>query len=135
MPRDYTVVNQFFLEPVWREFSSSPTYWGDIFKNVIGFMPLGFCFYPFLLSFGVKRAALLAVAAGAGVSLAMELTQAMMPARDSSTTDVLANTVGTWIGVAWYAVVRRITPVWFSRWQPLAVAPASDLYTGTPQRP
>src|SRR5262249_36817768 len=29
LPGNYTVVNQFSLEPVWREFSSSPTYWGD----------------------------------------------------------------------------------------------------------
>jgi VanZ family protein len=125
LPIDYTVVNQFFLEPVWREFSSSPTYWGDIFKNVIGFVPLGFCLYPLLLSFGVRRAVLLSVAAGAGVSIGMELIQAMMPARDSGTTDILSNTLGTWIGIAYYIIARRVAMTILSRRQPVRITAAA----------
>jgi len=41
---------------------------------------------------------LLAVVVGFGLSLAIELTQVWLPGRDSSLSDLIANTVGTAIG-------------------------------------
>jgi len=126
LPRDYTVVNQFFLEPVWREFSSSPTYWGDVFRNVVGFIPVGFCFYPLMLAFGMRRAGLATVAAGAAISLGMELIQAMMPARDSGTTDILTNTTGTWLGIVAYIAARRILIALSPLYQPAPLVTAGE---------
>jgi VanZ family protein len=116
LPKDYTVAHQFFLEPFWREFKPSPPYWRDLSKNVIGFIPLGLCLYPLLASFGVRRAMLATVAVGAAISLGMELIQATLPSRESGTTDLLANSAGTWIGVGMYRFLRPTLALTGSRW-------------------
>ncbi len=116
LPKDYTVVYQFFLEPFWREFRPSLPYWRDVFQNVIGFVPLGLCLYPLMAVFGVRRAMLATVAAGAAVSLGIELIQSTMPLRESGTTDILANSAGTWIGVRAYRFLRPALALAGSRW-------------------
>jgi VanZ family protein len=73
----------------------------DIAINILGFMPFGF------IVFGYRRLAkpdgrgwnvVWAVCAGAAISLAIELTQGWLPNRTSSTTDLLTNTLGTFLG-------------------------------------
>jgi VanZ family protein len=107
IPRQYSVVDQIFLEPFWREFNLSRPYLGDALKNVVGFIPLGFCLYPYCVGFRLKRAAFATVAMGAAVSLIIEVFQALLPTRNSGTTDIITNTTGTWIGVALYGLARR----------------------------
>ena len=100
IPKRYVVVDQIFLEPFWKEFSMSRSYWGAALKNIVGFIPLGFCFCARLVvARRVKRAALTAVLLGALVSLTIEVLQAYLPTRDSGMTDIITNTLGTWVGV------------------------------------
>ena len=111
IPPRYQVVDKIALEPVWSEFSMTRSYWGAVLKNVVGLIPLGFCFYAYLATrFPSRRAAILTVVLGATVSLTIEILQAYLPTRDSGTTDLITNTLGTWIGVASYRLLARYFP-------------------------
>jgi glycopeptide antibiotics resistance protein len=105
IPDRYTVVDKIFLEPFWQEFELSGSYLSAAVKNVIGFVPFGFCFYTYLRLLRVKRAALRTVIFGTAVSVTIEVLQAYLPMRDSGTTDIFTNTLGTWVGVAVYDLV------------------------------
>jgi hypothetical protein len=103
IPKTYQVMDKTFLEPFWSEFSMSRSFWGAVLKNIVGFIPFGFCFYAYLITvLPARRATLLAVAMGTGVSLTIEVLQAFLPTRDSGTTDIITNTLGSWVGVAAY---------------------------------
>jgi hypothetical protein len=124
IPEKYTVVDQIFLEPFWHEFGMTRSYWSSAVKNIVGFVPFGFCFYAYMATvLSIKRATLVTVALGTAVSLTIEVLQAYLPTRDSGTTDLITNTLGTWIGAASYnllaPVVVRIFP-----WLPFS-APSS----------
>jgi VanZ family protein len=83
-----------------------PRYWTgfDVLSNVLGYMPLGF-----LLALGALRtgrdnlALVVALLAGALLSLSMESFQVYLPARVSSNLDLLLNVLGSMLGagVAW----------------------------------
>ena len=106
VPEKYTVIDQVFLEPLWTEFSMTRSYWGAVVKNIVGFIPFGFCFYAYLATvLSMRRATLVTVALGTAVSLTIEILQAYLPTRDSGTTDLITNTLGTWIGVATYSLL------------------------------
>jgi glycopeptide antibiotics resistance protein len=105
IPERYTVVDKIFLEPFWHEFEFSGSYLSSAIKNVIGFVPFGFCFYTYLRVLRVKYAALTTVILGTAVSVTIEVLQAYLPTRDSGTTDIFTNTLGTWVGVAVYDLV------------------------------
>jgi hypothetical protein len=105
----YFVLHPAFLEPVWKPFRSrwdgwmTRGYWSDVVVNVAGFIPFGFFFALwFSLAPGVARPRLMALLLGFTISLAIETLQYFLPTRDSSMTDLLTNTMGTAIGVAWY---------------------------------
>jgi len=69
--------------------------------NVLGFVPLGFLFAVWLeqtTRWRRWRGYAFAVLMGALISLGIEVTQAFIPARDSSMIDLLCNTGGTTIG-------------------------------------
>jgi len=109
IPERYTVVDKIILEPFWKEFNFSRSYWGGNVKNIIGFIPLGFCFYAyFVIAHPVKRAALVTVGVGTVVSVSIEILQAFLPMRDSGTTDIITNTLGTFVGVACYKVAYSV---------------------------
>ena len=108
IPKKYVVVDKIFLEPFWREFSLSRNYLAAALKNIVGFIPLGFCFYSYLTTLRVKRARLATVILGTTVSVIIEVLQAYLPTRDSGTTDIFTNTFGTWLGIASYNVVSPI---------------------------
>jgi len=102
IPENYVVLNQIFLEPFWTEFNMSGSYWRAVLKNIVGFIPLGFCFCARLaMARHVKRPALTAVLLGALVSVTIEVLQAYLPTRDSGMTDIITNTLGTWVGAIW----------------------------------
>jgi hypothetical protein len=107
IPPAYTVLDQPVLRPDWDEFSMSWGYWMNNLKNVAGFIPLGmsFCAY-FALIRKKKRAGLVAVMFGFAVSLTIEVFQGYLPTRDSGTTDLITNTLGTWLGVILYRAAR-----------------------------
>ncbi len=84
-----------------------------ILKNIVGFVPFGFCFYTyFFFVRQAKRAALATVTLGFTVSVTIEVLQAFLPTRDSGITDIVTNTCGTWIGVLVYKAVRPILGHW-----------------------
>jgi VanZ family protein len=102
----YRVLNKIFLEPFWTEYQTSWNYWGAGIKNVVGFIPFGFCFYAyFFLCATFKRATALTVALGTAASLVIEVLQGLLPTRESGTTDLITNTFGTWIGVLTYRIL------------------------------
>jgi hypothetical protein len=71
----------------------------DTVRNVVLFVPLGASLAA--LGLGAGRAALL----GAALSLAVEIGQLLIPGRDASPRDLLANTAGTLLG---FLLVRRV---------------------------
>jgi hypothetical protein len=106
IPSTYTVVDKIALEPFWREFNFSRSYWGGNLKNIVGFMPAGFCFYAyFTIARPIKKALLVTLFAGFLVSLAIEVLQIFLPTRDSGTTDLITNTCGTYLGILSYRSV------------------------------
>jgi hypothetical protein len=108
IPGKYVVLDKIFLEPFWHEFTLSRSYWSAALKNIVGFIPLGFCFYHYLRGLRVKHVRLVTVMLGTAVSVTIEVLQAYLPTRDSGMTDIFTNTLGTWIGVASYKVVGSV---------------------------
>ncbi len=102
IPPRYTVVGQAAFDPVWRAFDWSWGFWRDALANVAGFVPMGFFACGYLTIRRWKRPALITVAAGAALSLFIEVIQTQLPTRDSSMSDVITNIAGTAMGVALY---------------------------------
>ena len=106
IPEKYQVKEKIALQPFWTEFSMTRSYWSAAFKNVIGFIPFGIAFAAyFSVARPVRRATLVTVALGLSVSLTIEILQAFLPNRDSGTSDLITNTLGTWIGAASYRLL------------------------------
>ena len=92
-----------FDKQVLRTPRSKDFFHQDTVVNLLGFVPFGFLVCLRLLAAGKsspRGCLFLAVAAGLAVSLAIELTQAWLPGRDSSLLDLTTNTVGSAIGGA-----------------------------------
>jgi VanZ family protein len=106
IPQTYAVLDKISLAPFWREFSMSRSYWSAAARNIVGFVPLGFCFYACLLARKARRPASCAVLLGFVVSLSIEFLQAYLPTRDSGTTDILTNTLGTYAGIWTYRALN-----------------------------
>ena len=123
IPARYMVVDKKFLEPVWEEFSWSREYASAALKNIVGFLPVGFVFFAYLSGVrGIRRAALVTVLLGALISLTIEVLQGFLPNRDSGTTDLITNTLGTWLGVLLYLWLHRWAAAMFP-WLPLFPPP------------
>jgi hypothetical protein len=104
IPDRYLVLDQDFLRPFWLEFHPTWSYWGDVvLTNIVGFVPFGFLFCAcFSLAGRMKTPALVTIVLGFTVSLTIECLQALLPTRDSGTTDLITNTLGTCFGVWLY---------------------------------
>ncbi len=112
IPENYTVLGHLLLENPWSEFRRANDYWGAVVKNIVGFVPLGCCFYAYF-SFvrQSKQAAFKTVILGLGVSLTIELLQWLLPMRDSGMTDLVTNSLGTGLGVwLWNVGVAQSKP-------------------------
>jgi VanZ family protein len=105
IPERYTLVHQIFLQPFWEEYRPGWGYWRDVLMNVIGFVPLGFFFCSYLLSIPrIKRPALVTIVLGFAVSLTIEVLQSYLPTRASGTTDLITNTLGTFLGIKLFSL-------------------------------
>lgn len=116
VPARYFVLHPAFLHPAWDQFRSrwdgwmSWSYWTDLCLNIAGFVPLGFFFTAyFSLVRPIPRPRVMVVVLGLASSLAIEMLQHLLPTRDSSMTDVITNTIGTVVGVAFYqsALIKK----------------------------
>ena len=112
IPPQYMVLRQTVLDPVWRAFNWSRGFWQDAFINVAGFIPFGCFFCAYFSARGLRSPALCASALGAAVSVFIELTQAYLPTRDSSMSDLINNILGSILGAAAY---RGVTARAFDR--------------------
>lgn len=109
IPRQFTVLDQLFLERPWHEYKSHSSYWNDALINIAGFVPLGFFFCAyFSLVRRSRHAALMTILLGAAVSITIEILQAFLPTRFSGMTDLFTNTFGTAVGVALFGRARLV---------------------------
>ncbi len=99
IPERYLVLDEKVLEPAWKEFRWRWSFWKSALMNIVGFIPFGFFFLAYLSSQRMRTPALATILLGAAVSLTIELLQAFLPTRDSGTTDLITNTLGTCLGV------------------------------------
>lgn len=103
IPANYSIPYKPFLKSTWREFYPNRTYLLDIVINVAGFVPLGFFFCMLFSSCESSRKAVTAtIVLGAVFSLTIEVLQWFIPMRDSGTTDLITNTLGTALGAMLY---------------------------------
>jgi VanZ family protein len=86
---------------------------GDFIVNILGFFPFAYIFMSYLLSgkrwIRTVMAAWLVLASGTGISLFIEIAQYYIPGRSSTIMDIVANTAGTMIGVAYFLIEKRIS--------------------------
>ena len=134
IPRDYEVVDKISLEPFWREFNFSRGYWSGNIKNIVGFIPFGFCFFALCRIAIPRRAIFVTLALGASVSLTIEILQAFLPMRDSGTTDIITNVLGTWIGALCYKRASLVLLGIFP-WMGTPPEPEYEVSRGTTQLP
>lgn len=103
IPERYMIVHEKLLEPPWSEFHDDWGYWKNVLINVGGFIPLGFVFCAyFSLKGRIQMPAWTTIILGAALSITIEVLQGYLPTRDSGTTDILTNTLGTCFGVMLY---------------------------------
>lgn len=102
IPARFLIVRQTLLDPVWRAFSWKFGFWQDTLINIGGFIPFGCFFCAYFTVRGMRSPVLGAVAFGAAVSLFIEVTQAHLPTRDSSMSDVITNVLGSFLGALAY---------------------------------
>jgi VanZ family protein len=101
IPTHYFILHPRFLLVPWKEYHPTVRgYWYDIGINIIGFVPLGLCFFIYLsLLRSIRYPGITTVFFGLFTSLVIELLQVFLPTRSSDMTDLITNTLGTTIGV------------------------------------
>lgn len=103
IPARYMILREQFLASPWTEFHADWSYWKDIAINIVGFVPLGFFFCGYWsCTRPMRQAAIATIILGAVVTLTIEVGQAYLPTRDSGVTDLITNTLGTYLGVVLY---------------------------------
>jgi len=110
IPGVFHPVHRDLLIPPWKDLSYNRPDYSDIAINVLGFLPFGFCFFLYRHARRPHRLvtnALLVVLAGLAISLTIEVTQAWLPSRTSSITDLMTDTAGALLGVALALAVRH----------------------------
>ena len=103
IPARYTVLDEArFTPPSWSG-------WKDLLVNVGGFIPFGFCLCAYLSGrLTWASATTSAILIGFAASFLIEYLQAFLPTRDSDTTDVMTNTLGSILGALlyWNGILR-----------------------------
>jgi VanZ family protein len=91
-------------------FSSS-----DVAINILGFIPLAYLMMSYFLSSNriQKKVPVicLTIAACIGISLLIELSQHYLPGRSSSQLDLLFNGLGSFGGIIYYLLEKRLKKV------------------------
>ena len=111
IPSTFRPLKRKILFPPWKETLFNRPFWRDVAINVIGFIPFGFFFYAWRRNSAPGQRiprAMAVVMLGAGISIAIELLQAILPTRDSSLTDVAANVLGTYVGICLFRTAQKV---------------------------
>lgn len=100
IPGIYRVPHHSFLTRPWDEFDPSWDYFWDVVRNVVGFVPFGFFLCGLLVNSSRRQcdAVLYATLSGFALSVCVEILQAYIPERGSGMTDILTNSLGTFVG-------------------------------------
>ena len=99
IPESFLIPYKPFLKAPWKEFYPTRAYLRDVLINIAGFVPFGFFFCMFLSSGQASRKTMIAtIVLGTAFSLTIEVLQVFIPMRDSGTTDLFTNTLGTAVG-------------------------------------
>jgi VanZ family protein len=99
IPAHFSVSRKPLLDSPADEFEWTVSYRDDVVSNILGFMPFGFVLCGlFALSRPRGKAILIATLVGGLLSFTVEFLQYYIPRRDSSWTDVITNTTGTFLG-------------------------------------
>jgi hypothetical protein len=99
IPSYFQIPHKPILKAAWKEFEATRFYVIDLLMNIAGFVPLGFIFGAyFLLGRSRGQAILYATLVGGALSFMIEVLQAYIPQRYSGTTDIITNTLGTFLG-------------------------------------
>lgn len=102
IPETFKVLRKSILTLPWFEFHLNLNYLLDVLINILGFIPLGFIltlYLSWVLDMNDKIAYICAIAIGVTLSLAIEIVQVFIPVRNSSTGDLILNSLGTAIGM------------------------------------
>jgi len=117
IPSRFQISYKPLLNAVWNEFYPNFAYFRAVFINIAGFIPFGFFFCMFFSSGQPSRKTVVAtVVVGTFFSLTIEVLQWYIPMRDSGTTDIFTNTLGTALGAILYrggtleVLLRRLDP-------------------------
>jgi len=103
IPGRFQIPYKPFLKAPWDEFYPNFAYVREVFINIVGFIPFGFFFCMFFSSGQPSRKTIIAtVVLGTLFSITIEVLQGYIPMRDSGTTDIFTNTLGTALGVLLY---------------------------------
>ena len=103
IPESFHIPYKPLLKAPWKEFYLNQSYLQDVLVNIAGFIPFGFFFCMYFSSGPASRRTVAAtIILGAVFSLTIEVLQVYIPMRDSGTTDILTNTLGTTIGAMLY---------------------------------
>ena len=108
IPGSFGIPYKPFLKAPWKEFYPNRGYFRDVLNNILGFVPFGLFFCMYLSSGQTSRKTIIAtILLGSAFSITIEVLQWFIPVRDSGTTDILTNTLGTALGAIlgyWAAV-------------------------------
>jgi hypothetical protein len=110
VPDTFQLLRKTVLASPWKDFRMKRSYFKDVAINIAGFAPFGFFIALFLLNATAltgKRIYSMTVVLGAGISLIIELTQAWLPTRSSSLTDLICNVLGTVLGIMLLRISSR----------------------------
>jgi VanZ like family/Concanavalin A-like lectin/glucanases superfamily len=125
IPGRFQIPYKPFLKAPWNEFYPNFAYLREVFINIAGFIPFGFFFCMFFSSRQPSRKTVIStVVLGTLFSLTIEVLQGYIPMRDSGTTDIFTNTLGTALGALLYrggtleVLLRRLEPQTFRKADP-----------------
>jgi VanZ like family/Concanavalin A-like lectin/glucanases superfamily len=107
IPGIFKPLQRKILYPFWLDFRWDLSFVQDVTINILGFIPFGFYFSALFLKTARQRrlsAYMITAILGMGLSLAIELSQAYLPTRDSSLADVASNFAGTILGIVIFQI-------------------------------
>jgi VanZ like family/Concanavalin A-like lectin/glucanases superfamily len=105
VPRDLIILHRSML--AW-DFSVSRSGLWDMAENLVAFIPFGFLAAAvFAGRWSTRTSVSFAILVGLSLSLLIEITQAYLPLRDSSSVDLAMNTLGTAAGAVSMALMSR----------------------------